>query len=294
VPKSTAESLRKMDTRIETRRATALSEGAKIIEYDKLDARKISEKQTAEAFKTAPLDNENYFKGVSDLRKAIEGDTDKNKPLTEEAFRQASKEASDANVQAIKDLLSEIKNAEADKEAAQKNAEEATKRANKEIEAKQAEGKTAASKEALNASSKSLFGAKAQQYSFYGEDESRGARMSAGAKDIPQVIDQALKENPNIGSTEDLIKELKTNKGFGAKITAGTSIGEGDLQTELEAAVAKKGTGQREGAFVGGIDSYIQNSRNPIKSSIERRLPKTGSPFIGFNGACCSSNNGAC
>jgi TP901 family phage tail tape measure protein len=274
VPESTAGSLREMDTRVEFNRRQAIAEEVQMKQYKKIDASSIAEKQSAEAYKTAPLDNDNYFKGVADLRKAIEGDNAKNKPLTEEAFKQASKEASDANVQAIKDLLNEIKNAEADKEAAQKNAEEATKRANKEIEAKQAEGKTAASKEALKASSKSLFGAKAQQYSFYGEDESRGARMSAGAKDIPQVIDQALKENPNIGSTEDLIKELKTNKGFGAKITAGTSIGEGDLQTELEAAVAKKGTGQREGAFVGGIDSYIQNSRNQQKLQ-SQLLPTT-------------------
>ena len=281
VPSNIAKSLREMDTRIETRRATALSEGAKIKEYDKLNAQKISEKQTAEAFKTAPLDNENYFKGVADLREAIKGDTDKNKPLTEEAFRSASKEASDANVQAIKDLLNEMRGAEASKQTAQDEAKKATEDAIKRKEIEQYQGKLNATSAGLQASSKSLFGAKAQQYSFYESDEERAARMQSSSRQIPQVIQNAAMGNASISSTSDLITQLKTNKDFGGQITAGTNINPQDLLTELESAYAKKGTEQREEAFVSKIDELIkivQQKPAPLAS------PSPGDPnFIGPN-----------
>jgi len=279
VPDNIAKSLKEMDTRIETRRATSLSEGAKIKEYDKLNAQKISEKQTAEAFKTAPLDNENYFKGVADLRKALEEDTKKNKPLTEEAFKAASKEASDANVQAIKDLLNEMRGAEASKQTAQDEAKKATEDAIKRKEAEQYQGKLNATSAGLQASSQSLFGAKAQQYSFYESDEQRAARMQGSSRQIPQVIQNAAMTNPSIGSTSDLITQLKTNKDFGGQITAGTSISPQDLLTELESAYSKKGKEQREEAFVSKIDELIkivQQKPTPLAS------PNPGDPnFIG-------------
>jgi TP901 family phage tail tape measure protein len=230
--------------------------------------------QTEERLKTQPLTEGGYQSGVERIVDAIKGGKtegeEKDLPTAVgDAIKQAAEDASAANVQSIKDAFATLKEQEKAADQAKKDAETESKKIQKEIEAKQAEGKTAASKEALKASSKSLFGAKAGAYNFFESDETRAARMSAGAKDIPQVIDKALKENPNINSTEDLIKELKTNKEFGAKITAGTSIAEGDLQTELESAVAKKGKEQREGAFVGGIDAYIQNSRNEQKLKSE-------------------------
>lgn len=268
VPSNIAKSLREMDTRIETRRATALSEGAKIKEYDKLNAQKISEKQTAEAFKTAPLDNENYFKGVADLREAIKGDTDKNKPLTEEAFRAASKEASDANVQAIKDLLNEIKNAEADKETAQKNAEEATKRANKEIEAKQAEGKTAASKEALKASGKSLFGAK-EDAAFAPFSDPVVGISAESSGDIPKVLQNAVEADGSIGNYEDLMNKVKNDPKFAEQITQGTNIGARGLAYELPSVYDKRLKEGRENEFYGGVNTHIKNLQNEQKLKTE-------------------------
>lgn len=233
--------------------------------------------QTEERLKTQPLTEGGYQSGVERIVDAIKGGKtegeEKDLPTAVgDAIKQAAEDASAANVQAIKDAFATLKEQEKAADQAKKDAETESKKIQKEIEAKQAADKTQASKEALKASSKSLFGAKAGAYSLFENDETRAARMSAGAKDIPQVIEKALQENPNIKSTEDLITQLKTNKGFGAKITAGTSIGEGDLQTELESAVAKKGKEQREGAFVGGIDTYIQNLQNEQKF-------KSGAPF---------------
>jgi len=244
------------------------------IEKQKLnpeERKRAAERITREKLKSEPLNNAEYDKGVQKIVDSIKQDKEKDNlaSTVDKAIRDAAEAASKANVDAIKAAFATLKEQEKAADQAKKDAETESKKIQKEIEAKQAEGKTAASKEALKASSKSLFGAKAGAYNFFESDETRAARMSAGAKDIPQVIDKALKENPNINSTEDLIKELKTNKEFGAKITAGTSIAEGDLQTELESAVAKKGKEQREGAFVGGIDAYIQNSRNEQKLKSE-------------------------
>jgi TP901 family phage tail tape measure protein len=293
VPDNIAKSLKELDTRVETSRATSLSEGAKIKEYDKLNAQKIAEKQSAEAFKTAPLDNNNYFKGVADLREAIKGDTDKNKPLTEEAFKAASKEASDANVQAIKDLLNDIKNAEATKQTAQDDAKKATEDAIKRKETEQYQGKVNASSASLQASSQALFEAKgsakitssllglggiprvAGVMAGYNEKQNAAAQASQ----IPQVIQNAAIANPSIGSTSDLMTQLQTNKGFGGQITAGTNINPNELLSTLESAYAKKGKEPREEAFVSKIDELIkivQQKPTPLAS------PNPGDPnFIG-------------
>jgi hypothetical protein len=92
------------------------------------------------------------------------------------------------------------------------------------------------------------------------------SKYASSPTQFTDVIDKALKENPNIGSTEDLITQLKTNKGFDAKITAGTSFGKGDLQTELESAVAKKGKEQRE------AERGQQSQQSPVSICPEHGL----------------------
>jgi len=243
--------------------------------------------QTEERLKTQPLTEGGYQSGVERIVDAIKGGKtegeEKDLPTAVgDAIKQAAEDASAANVQAIKDAFATLKEQEKAADQAKKDAETESKKIQKEIEAKQAADKTQASKEALKASGQSLFEAKGSEKitssllkggipRIAGVAGGINEKRNAGTKasEIPQIIDKALQENPNIKSTEDLITQLKTNKGFDAKITAGTSFGKGDLQTELESAVAKKGKEQREGAFVGGIDAYIQNSRNEQKLKSE-------------------------
>ena len=280
------EMLKRLDESTESRKGFIESEKIKVKEFkekstpEALD--RMADNQVKEKLKSGALTEGGYSDGVERIVEAIKGgktegeEKDNLSESVSESIKAAGEAASNANIAKIQELIAALKSQQEGADKAKKDAEEATKRTNKEVEAKQAEGKTAASKEALKASGKSLFGAKAQAYSFFEEDEESAARMSAGAGDISKVIDNALKENPNINSTEDLIKELKTNKEFGDKITTGTSIGDGDLKTELEAAYAKKGTEQREGAFVGGIDSYIKNVKNEqkLKTEAESMQPK--------------------
>jgi len=246
--------------------------------------------QTEERLKTQPLTEGGYQSGVERIVDAIKGGKtegeEKDLPTAVgDAIKQAAEDASAANVQAIKDAFATLKEQEKAADQAKKDAETESKKIQKEIEAKQAADKTQASKEALKASGQSLFEAKGSEKitssllkggipRIAGVAGGINEKRNAGTKasEIPQIIDKALQENPNIKSTEDLITQLKTNKGFDAKITAGTSFGKGDLQSELESAVAKKGKEQREGAFVGGIDTYIQNLQN------EQKL-KSGAPF---------------
>ena len=292
------DAIKKNDQALEAIIQERESEDTKLgeIEKQKLnpeERKRAAERITREKLKGEPLNNAEYDKGVQKIVDSIKQDKEKDNlaSTVDKAIRDAAEAASKANVDAIKAAFATLKEQEKAADQAKKDAETESKKIQKEIEAKQAEGKTAASKEALKASGQSLFEAKGSAKITSGLLQGgipRIAGVAAGIKEkqnagtkaseIPQIIDKALKENPNIGSTEDLIKELKTNKEFGAKITAGTSFeqdsglfgsGKTELQAELESAVAKKGKEQREGAFVSGLDSYIQNSRNEQKLKTE-------------------------
>ena len=262
------------------------------IEKQKLnpeERKRAAERITREKLKSEPLNNAEYDKGVQKIVDSIKQDKEKDNlaSTVDKAIRDAAEAASKANVDAIKAAFATLKEQEKAADQAKKDAETESKKIQKEIEAKQAEGKTAASKEALKASTSSLFKAKSDEEKtkgyimnseFSAKKSEEYSKYASSPTQFTDVIDKALKENPNIGSTEDLIKELKTNKEFGAKITAGTSFeqdgglfgsGKTELQAELESAVAKKGKEQREGAFVSGLDSYIQNSRNEQKLKTE-------------------------
>lgn len=266
--------------------ATKLAE----IEKQKMDPeerKRAAERITREKLKTEPLNNDEYDKGVGKIVDAIKNDKDKDNlaSTVDKAIREAAEAASQANVDAIKTAFAELKEQEKAAEQAKKDAEAETKRIQKEIEAKQAAGKTEASKQALEAAGKSLFKAKSDEQRTIAAAGTGAATFPFGvaalAKSVeyskysrdsskfPQIIEKALQENPDIGSTSDLITQLRTNKDLGAKITAGTGISEKDLLTELETAYAKKGKEQREGAFVGGLDTYIQNLRNQQKLQAE-------------------------
>jgi TP901 family phage tail tape measure protein len=261
------------------------------IEKQKMDPeerKRASERIVREKLKTEPLNNDEYDKGVQKIVDAIK-DPDKDKDnlasTVDKAIREAAAAASQANVDAIKAAFAELKEQEKAAEQAKKDAEERTKQVQKEIEAKQAAEKTAASKEALKASGQSLLKAKADEkftLSLLGlapqplggiprvvTAQREGAQAKSKSEEIPSIIEKAVQENANINSTSDLITQLRTDKELGAKITAGTSFSGKDLLTELEDAYAKKGKEQREGAFVGGLDTYIQNLKNQQKLQAE-------------------------